>query len=195
MHQHRRALVGDWPAEIPADLLGLANTRHWRLLSAMAAPTGGRISRRLGPLNGRAPAPGRGGLVRVAGAVSSGHLRRWLVAIVMIVGVAATGRSAPSAPAAAGSDPRAADMAATVSGWSGSHGIVPVQPKVEAASTYERGVRVKLPVLIGAVAAALLGAVVPHRSGFRRRQQSSRLPLALRARPLRQRAPPLLPLG
>ena len=112
----------------------------------------------------------------------------------MIVGVAATGRSAPSAPAAAGSDPRTADMAASVSGWSGSHGIMPVQPTIEAASAYERGVRVKLPVLVGAVAAALLGAVVPHRSGFRW-QQSSRLLLALRARSLPQRAPPLLPLG
>lgn len=45
-----RALVGDWPAEIPADLLGLTYTRHWRLLSAMSASTGGRISRRLSAL-------------------------------------------------------------------------------------------------------------------------------------------------
>jgi hypothetical protein len=42
-----RALVGDWPAEIPIDLLGLTYTRHWRLLAAMAVPTAGRISRPL----------------------------------------------------------------------------------------------------------------------------------------------------
>ena len=45
-----RALVGDWPVEIPADLLGLTYTRHWRLLSAMAVPAAGRISRRLSAL-------------------------------------------------------------------------------------------------------------------------------------------------
>jgi len=42
-----RALFGDWPAEIPHDVLGLTYTRHWRLLSAMAVPTAGRISRGL----------------------------------------------------------------------------------------------------------------------------------------------------
>jgi hypothetical protein len=47
-----RVLVGDWPAEIPADLLGLTYTRHWRLLSALAVPAGGRISRRLAALDG-----------------------------------------------------------------------------------------------------------------------------------------------
>jgi hypothetical protein len=33
-------LFGDWPAEIPHDVLGLTYTRHWRLLSTMANPTG-----------------------------------------------------------------------------------------------------------------------------------------------------------
>jgi hypothetical protein len=28
-----RVLFGDWPAEIPHDVLGLTYTRHWRLLS------------------------------------------------------------------------------------------------------------------------------------------------------------------
>jgi hypothetical protein len=130
----------------------------------------------------------------VAGAVSSRHLRRWLVAIVMGVAAAGAGLSGPSAPASAGDDPRSAAMAATASGWSGTQGIMPVQPRIDGAAAYERGVRVKLPVLVGAVAAALLAAVVPHRSGFRR-QQSSRLPLALRARSLPLRAPPLLLLG
>jgi hypothetical protein len=45
-----RALFGDWPAEIPHDVLGLTYTRHWRLLSAMAVPTAGRISRGLAAL-------------------------------------------------------------------------------------------------------------------------------------------------
>lgn len=35
---------GDWPAEIPHDVVGLTYTRRWRLLSTMANPTGGRIS-------------------------------------------------------------------------------------------------------------------------------------------------------
>jgi hypothetical protein len=46
-----RALVGDWPAEIPRDLLGLTYARHWRLLSALAVPGRGRISRRLSALS------------------------------------------------------------------------------------------------------------------------------------------------
>lgn len=27
-----RALAGDWPADLPHDLLGLTYARHWRLL-------------------------------------------------------------------------------------------------------------------------------------------------------------------
>lgn len=47
-----RVLAGDWPDEIPHDVLGLTYTRHWRLLSAMATPTLGRISRGLAALSG-----------------------------------------------------------------------------------------------------------------------------------------------
>lgn len=47
-----RVLAGDWPAEIPHNVLGLTYTRHWRLLSAMATPTLGRISRGLAALSG-----------------------------------------------------------------------------------------------------------------------------------------------
>jgi hypothetical protein len=46
-----RVVFGDWPAEIPHDVLGLTYTRHWRLLSTMANPTGGRISRALAALS------------------------------------------------------------------------------------------------------------------------------------------------
>ena len=46
-----RVLVGDWPSEVPQDLLGLPYTRHWRLLSAIALPTRGQISRRLALLS------------------------------------------------------------------------------------------------------------------------------------------------
>ena len=45
-----RVLFGDWPAEMPHDVLGLTYARHWRLLSTMANPTGGRISRALAAL-------------------------------------------------------------------------------------------------------------------------------------------------
>ncbi len=47
-----RVLAGDWPAEIPHDVLGLTYARHWRLLSAMAKPRVGRISRGLAALSG-----------------------------------------------------------------------------------------------------------------------------------------------
>jgi hypothetical protein len=47
-----RVLAGDWPAEIPHDVLGLTYARHWRLLSAMANPSAGRISRGLAALSG-----------------------------------------------------------------------------------------------------------------------------------------------
>jgi hypothetical protein len=42
-----RVLAGDWPTEIQHDVLGLTYARHWRLLSAMATPGVGRISRGL----------------------------------------------------------------------------------------------------------------------------------------------------
>lgn len=125
--------------------------------------------------------------------MSSRHLRRWLVAIVMIVGIAATGAGRSGSPAPAGGEPPAA-LTASASAWSGTQGIMPVQPHIEAASAYERGVRVKLPVLVGAVAAAAVAAVAVSRGGFRRHQRS-RVPLALRALSLPGRAPPLLPLG
>jgi len=32
-----RVLFGDWPAEVPHDVLGLTYTRHWRLASVSAA--------------------------------------------------------------------------------------------------------------------------------------------------------------
>lgn len=85
-------------------------------------------------------------------------------------------------------------MTASVSAWSGTQGIMPVQPHLEAASAQERGVRIKFPVLVGAVAAASLAAVVVSWSGFRR-QRSLRLPVTLRARSFPLRAPPQLSLG
>jgi hypothetical protein len=79
-------------------------------------------------------------------------------------------------------------------GWSGSPAIMPVQPRIEPASGYERGARVKVPLLGSAVAAAALAFVVARRRGFRP-QPGSPLPLVLRARSLPRRAPPLLQLG
>lgn len=49
-----RALAGDWPSELPHDLLGLTYARHWRLLSALAVPSRGRISSKVGALSGKA---------------------------------------------------------------------------------------------------------------------------------------------
>jgi hypothetical protein len=129
--------------------------------------------------------------------VSSRHLRRWLVATtVVIVGVIVTGagRSGSSAIAQTTGLPESATVEADAWGLSGPHGIMPIQPRAEAAPAYERGVRVKVPVPVGAVAAALLTAAVVNRIGFLR-QRRSRLPFALRAWSLRRRAPPLLALG
>lgn len=128
--------------------------------------------------------------------MSSRHLRRWLVATtVVIVGVmvAGAGRSGSSAIAQTTGLPESATVEADAWGLSGPHGIMPIQPRAEAAPAYERGVRVKVPVPVGAVAAALLTAAV-DRIGFLR-QRRSRLPFALRAWSLRRRAPPLLALG
>ena len=114
----------------------------------------------------------------------------------MIVGIAATGsgRAGASNPAPAGGDPSSGAIAVSDLGWSGPQGIMPVQPRIEAASGYERGARVKVPVLVSAVAAASLAFVVARRSGFRRRHGSP-LPLALRARSVPRRGPPVLQLG
>ena len=114
----------------------------------------------------------------------------------MIVGIAATGagRTGPSTLAPGGGDPSPAAIAVSESGWSGPAGIMPVQPRIEAASGYEWGAKAKVPVPTSAVAAASLAFVVASRSGFRRRHGSP-LPLALRARSLPRRAPPLLQLG
>lgn len=46
-----RVLNGDWPTELPEDVLGLPWTRHWRLLSSLALPGSGRISRRLNEMS------------------------------------------------------------------------------------------------------------------------------------------------
>lgn len=114
--------------------------------------------------------------------------------MIASVAAAGAGQSEPSVPAPPGGDSGSAAVTAMASGWSGAEGMMPVQPQIRVTSAYERGVRVKLPVLVGAVAAASLAAGAVSRGGFRR-HQSSRLPLALRAWSLRRRAPPLLPLG
>lgn len=113
----------------------------------------------------------------------------------MIAGVATAGagQAGPPAPGPAGGDPQSPAMAARASGPI-SQGIMPVEPQIEAASGYQRGVRVKLPVLLGAFATASLAAAVASRSRFLRRP-SARLPIALRGRSVPRRAPPLLPLG
>ena len=132
----------------------------------------------------------------MAGAVSSRHLRRWLVAIVMIVGITATGAGwvGASTLAPGGGEPSPNAIAVSDPGWSRFQGIMPVQPRMDPASGSERGIRVRVAVLISAMAAASLAFAVARRTGFCR-QYGSLLPLALRARSLPRRAPPLLQLG
>jgi len=114
----------------------------------------------------------------------------------MIVGIAAAGagRAGPSTPAPGGGDSPPGAILVSDSGWSGPQGILPVQPRIEPASAYERGARIKVPVLVSAMAAASLTFVVACRRGFRQRHGSP-LPLVQRARSLPRRAPPVLQLG
>ncbi len=118
---------------------------------------------------------------------------RSLLATVMIIAVAAAGagRSGASAGAQSVGTSGPAAVEGTAWGLSGPRGIMPAQPRMVAAPVSERSLRVKLPTLIGAIAAALLAAVVVSRSRLLR-HQSSRLPLVLRGWSLRRRAPPLL---
>lgn len=124
------------------------------------------------------------------------YLPRWLLAIVMIVcvGAAGTDRFGPSTPSQAGSDSQSVAISLSASGWSGTQGIMPGQPRIDGTSSYERGARMKVPAPVGAITAASLGLLVAARRGFRRRRGSP-LALALRAWSLPRRAPPLLQLG
>ena len=39
-----RIVLAEWPSELPDDELALPASRHWRLLQALHAPRGGRLS-------------------------------------------------------------------------------------------------------------------------------------------------------
>ncbi len=128
--------------------------------------------------------------------MSSCHLRQWLVAIAMIVGLmtVGVGRSGPAALAPVSGDSLSAAIAVSASAGYGTDAVMPTRLQIDAASGYERGVRVKLPVLVATVAAASLAGAVTRRTGLRRPLRSP-LPLAVRARSLPLRAPPVLLLG
>jgi len=110
----------------------------------------------------------------------------------MIAGLALTGagRPDPSAGAVPGGAPASAATTVGAPGWGDDQGMMPVKPQIDTASRYERGGRVKLPVIFGFVAAAAL-AVAAARRGCRR-PPASRPSLTLRTRSLPRRAPPLL---
>ncbi|HKY77595.1 MAG TPA: hypothetical protein VJS45_15780, partial [Acidimicrobiia bacterium] len=78
------------------------------------------------------------------------------------------GQSLLSAAGPAGGDQRSAAVAGIAPGWSDGQGIVPVKPQVKATPGHERGVRVKLPLLLGAVGLAWLAGGLARRPGFRR---------------------------
>jgi hypothetical protein len=124
--------------------------------------------------------------------VSPHHLRRWLIAIVVIAGLAlaGAGRSDPSAGAVAGGDGGPATTAVVAPGWGDDQGVIPVKPQIDAASGSERGIRVKLPVLLGAVAAVAFAVATGPRGCWR--HHTSRPSLTLRTRYRPRRAPPLL---
>jgi len=129
----------------------------------------------------------------VAGAVSFVHLRRWLAAIVVILGIATViAGEPPSTSGAVGGDLRSA-MGTTASGASGTEAVVPVRARLGAGSGFERAVRAKLPLLVGPGVAALAAVVASRRRLYG--QQSCRLSLAQRAWSVRRRGPPLLALG
>jgi hypothetical protein len=124
--------------------------------------------------------------------MNSRHLRPWLVAIVVIVGVAVAGAARPG-PAAPTKNVTAGAIAATMPGWSGAEGIMPAKPQAAAAATHEQAVRVKLPLFAGAVFSAALSAVMTRQA--LRRPGRPQAPLAVRVRSWSRRAPPLLSLS
>ena len=124
--------------------------------------------------------------------MSPRHLHRWLIAIVVIAGLAlaGTGHSDPSAGAVPGGDRGAAASAVVAPGWGDDQGVIPLKPQIDTASGSERGIRVKLPVLLGAVAAVALAVASGPRGS--RRHHTARPSLTLRTRSRPRRAPPLL---
>lgn len=140
-------------------------------------------------------APDHGWVARVLGAVSLFYLRRWLVAIALIVGFTTFGmaRSTPSPQGPPATGAGSAGIGLTASGWHGTDAVMPARPQIDVPSGYERGIRVKLALFVATLAAALARTVAPRTAS--RRDQRAPLPLALRARSLPLRAPPLLLLG
>ena len=120
--------------------------------------------------------------------MTSRRLLQWFVAIVMIVGVASAG-AGRSAPMPATESLSAGGITATVSDWSGAEAIIPVKPQATVAEAHRRSVPVKVEVTLAA--AALSTAMVRQAL---RRPDDQQAPLAVRARSLPRRAPPLLSL-
>ena len=129
----------------------------------------------------------------VAAAVSSHFLRRLLVAIVLIVGMAKVAGDR-STPGQERSDRSPAGIALMAPGWSGTDAVIPERPRTVVAPALEPVLRIGASLSIGGVAtmAVAIGVAAQGRS---RRFRGSALPLALRARPLPRRAPPVLSLG
>lgn len=139
--------------------------------------------------------PSRWRLGRVSAAVKLRDLRRWLLAIVVILGIGTViaGASETSTSASMRGDLGSVGKSTTASGPSGTEGIVPVRARVERGSGLERGARAKIPLLVGPVATALAAVTASRRKldGH----HSCRLSLAQRAWSVRRRGPPLLALG
>ncbi len=121
------------------------------------------------------------------------HLRRWLLAIVVILGISTVIAGESETFASMGGESPSTGAGRSASASYGTEGIIPVPARVVIASGFERGLRVKVPLLAEPGAATLAGVVAGRRKPYGHR--SCRLSLAQRAWSVRRRGPPLLSLA
>ena len=123
-------------------------------------------------------------------------MRRWLFAIVVVLGISTViaGESESLTSASMGGELPSTGMGSLASASAGIEGVLPIPARVVIPAGFERGLRVKVALMVGPGAAPLAG--VAARRGKRYRHQSCRLSLAQRAWSVRRRGPPLvLPLA
>jgi hypothetical protein len=119
-------------------------------------------------------------------------LRRWLLAIVVILGISTViaAESESLTSASTGGELPSTGVGGMASASAGIEGVVPIPARVVTPAGFERGLRVKVPLMVGPGAATLAGVAARRRKGYR--HQTCRLSLAQRAWSFRRRGPPLL---
>lgn len=119
-------------------------------------------------------------------------MRRWLLAIVVILGISTViaGESESWIPASMGGELPSTGVGTMASASAGTEGVVPIPARVATPAGFERGLRVKASLVVGPGTAPLAG--VAARRSKRYRHQGCRLTLTRRAWSVRRRGPPLL---